>query len=247
MATVTLTTPIISIDELPDGLLLAEDDLIMVQRGDNSLKISREGIKVHDYNVISTPFTILTYSALSANMSVIDDYLATVDTIEAAYLDKNNNLSDITDAATARANLGIDTVNSVINKIYPIGALYTTTVNSTPQTILGLGTWQRFGEGQVIVGYSTTDSDFGTVVTAGSGTTQGGSKTIPYTGWGAQQNTNNELGQSGTTNTITQSGRLITGSGTKEDGEKLESLAHATTTQSNMPPYVTVYMWVRIA
>lgn len=238
MALVTDTTTIISIDELPDGVELGSSDLIMLQRADNSYKLSRSGIKVNDYNVISTQFSILSSATLSANMEDIDTYLASlnsrVGTVEGAYLDKNQNLADIPDPATARSNLGIDTVNSVINKIYPVGAIYITTTNNTPQVILGVGTWQRYGEGRMMVGYSTSDATFGTV----KGT--GGSKTVSVTGWGSQQS-------GGTLPEPSTSGKLVTGSGKSEVSEDLESLGHATTGASNLPPYIVTYMWIRIS
>ena len=39
--------------------------------------------------------------------------------------------------------------------IYPVGGLYTTTVNADPSTLLGFGTWQRFAEGRTLVGFSS--------------------------------------------------------------------------------------------
>ena len=42
----------------------------------------------------------------------------------------------------------------ISDAIYPIGGLYTTTVNSDPAALLGFGTWQRFAEGRTLVGFS---------------------------------------------------------------------------------------------
>lgn len=47
-------------------------------------------------------------------------------------------------------------VRSLISDaIYPVGGLYTTTVNADPSTLLGFGTWQRFAEGRALVGFSS--------------------------------------------------------------------------------------------
>ena len=43
----------------------------------------------------------------------------------------------------------------ISDAIYPIGGLYTTTVNSDPAALLGFGTWQRFAEGRTLVGFSS--------------------------------------------------------------------------------------------
>ena len=57
--------------------------------------------------------------------------------------------------------------------LYPIGSIYTNASNNTnPATLLGFGTWTQFGQGRVLVGIDTGDSDFGT-----SGNT-GGVKTV---------------------------------------------------------------------
>ena len=57
--------------------------------------------------------------------------------------------------------------------LYPIGSIYTNATDATnPATLLGFGTWSQFGQGRVLVGIDTGDSDFGT-----SGNT-GGVKTV---------------------------------------------------------------------
>ena len=46
------------------------------------------------------------------------------------------------------------------NFFWPINSIYTTVSPSDPADILGFGTWERFGEGRVIVGAGTgTDSN----------------------------------------------------------------------------------------
>lgn len=43
----------------------------------------------------------------------------------------------------------------IAQAIYPVGGLYTTTVNTDPSVLLGFGTWQRYAEGKALVGYSS--------------------------------------------------------------------------------------------
>ena len=44
-------------------------------------------------------------------------------------------------------------------QIYKIGDIYTTTGSGDPSTRLGYGTWERFGEGRALVGFSTDVSN----------------------------------------------------------------------------------------
>ncbi len=52
---------------------------------------------------------------------------------------------------------------SVMGAIYPVGSIYmNANVSTNPATLLGVGTWERFGRGRVIVSQST-DSRFNSV------------------------------------------------------------------------------------
>lgn len=45
---------------------------------------------------------------------------------------------------------------------YPVGALYLSVVSTSPATLFG-GTWSAFGQGKVLVGIDSSDTDFDTV------------------------------------------------------------------------------------
>ena len=62
-------------------------------------------------------------------------------------------------------------VSEVIQKFYPIGSLYLTTVSTNPKQLFGFGTWALWGSGRVPVGVSTGDSDFNTVEKTGGAKT----------------------------------------------------------------------------
>jgi microcystin-dependent protein len=54
---------------------------------------------------------------------------------------------------------------------YPVGSLFITTKPDNPNTILGTNfTWQKYNQGRVLVGVSTTDTDFQLGNTGGSKT-----------------------------------------------------------------------------
>ena len=46
--------------------------------------------------------------------------------------------------------------------LYPVGTIFTTTVATNPNTLLGFGTWSAYGGGKVLVGYLSGDPLFGT-------------------------------------------------------------------------------------
>lgn len=66
-------------------------------------------------------------------------------------LKKANNLSDVADVPTARKNLGISTLKETLQTIYPVGAIYISTNETSPATLFGFGTWEQI-QGRFIVG-----------------------------------------------------------------------------------------------
>ena len=66
------------------------------------------------------------------------------------------NLTTIPTATNDKTLATMEWVRSFIAaSIYPVGGLYTTTVNADPSALLGFGTWQRFAEGRTLVGFSS--------------------------------------------------------------------------------------------
>lgn len=52
-------------------------------------------------------------------------------------------------------------LESAINRIFPVGSVFITTVNTNPGTFIG-GTWASLGAGRTLVGVDTSDTDFNT-------------------------------------------------------------------------------------
>jgi hypothetical protein len=109
--------------------------------------------------------------------------------------------------------------------IYPIGCIYTTTVPTDPATVFGFGTWEAFGEGKVLVGLDSADSDFDTVEMTG------GDKTVTSDAQGGHTHEANP----GTTGVV-----FGAGGGEATAGEH-------THTVSTVQPYVVVYFFKRTA
>ncbi|HFU3980828.1 TPA: DUF859 family phage minor structural protein [Streptococcus suis] len=119
-----------------------------------------------------------------------------------------------------------------LDQYYPIGAIFQSTVNTNPSTLMG-GTWERFGNGRVLVGVDEADSDFSTPNKIG------GSKTTTNL---MLQGTNYG-GLSGGSTGGEYIGRVWVSPGTL-----VNTAAGATNFNQNIvQPYVTVYMWRRIA
>lgn len=130
--------------------------------------------------------------------------------------------------------LVLSSTGSVAQTIYPVGSIYTSTLETNPSVILGFGTWVVFGPGKVLVGIDSTDTDFDAIEETG------GSKVTSKDGWGSTQT-------AGKLPTPTVDGRLITGSGLSELVEGLEGIAEADTDLSNVQPYIVISMWKRTA
>ena len=119
--------------------------------------------------------------------------------------------------------------------VYPIGSVYTSVVSTDPSNLFG-GNWAAFGEGRMLLGagggYTAGDTDGSathTLTAAESGLpshshTQRGGGFNGSVGIEAGSNLFTSLGETGTT------------------GGTNASQAH-----NNMPPYIVVYMFKRIA
>jgi hypothetical protein len=76
----------------------------------------------------------------------------------------------------------------VIDTLYPVGAVYISTLSTNPATLLGRGTWSAFGAGRVPVGVDANDSDFDTAEKTGGTKTVASAGTVAaptFTGTGA--------------------------------------------------------------
>ena len=143
---------------------------------------------------------------------------------------------------------------------YPIGSLYVSVNNTNPAISLGFGTWAAFGAGRTLVGVNTADSDFN------AANKTGGAKTHTLTEAQMPRHSH-EIRRDSATNpgylpTGGTPGSVIAGSGAQPSqnggfqdragsdynntpgliSNKGDGLAH-----NNMPPYVTVFMFVRTA
>ena len=135
-------------------------------------------------------------------------------------------------------------VTATIANAYPVGSIYMNCSNATnPGTLLGFGTWSAFGEGRVLIGIDSSDSDFD------SAEETGGSKTHTLTEAqlpshrhtvGSNDSTAGFGGAAGNQEFIQNAG---SGIGTPCN----TSFTGSGQAHTIVQPYIVVYMWKRTA
>lgn len=155
-------------------------------------------------------------------------------------------------------------VQAALSAVFPVGAIYTSTVATNPNSIFGFGTWTAFGAGRVLIGAGTGG---GGTYTGGA---TGGSKdaiTVAHThtastaSAGGHTHTNDNGGSSVAGPYGSYGGSNSAEEGAGQPNNYLNSMqtagAHTHTvtvdsagsdgTDANLQPYVVVYMWQRTA
>ena len=127
---------------------------------------------------------------------------------------------------------------------YKVGDIYITTADGNPSTRLGYGSWERFGKGRTLVGFTDEVSNTNPEWVKIAGATHGEYKQtlkFPHSGWGVE----------GLEIRTSRAGTLVVGSGRQEVNEVLESLTQPitdlTTDIDKAQPSIVVYFWKRIA
>lgn len=160
-------------------------------------------------------------------------------------------LKNIKSDITVEGALTVDgdvTLPKLLNKIYPVGAVYITYNNVNPGTFLG-GTWKRFGQGRTLIGEGT-GNDGSTSMTFTTESTGGEYKhkltvdEMPNHNHGTPRpeyyasitNTNTGYGALKTSNPVIG---IQSGFGTSNIG--------GDQSHNNVQPYIVVYFWRRTA
>lgn len=130
-------------------------------------------------------------------------------------------------------------------KKYYVGKIVMDTANVNPATYLGFGTWQYWGQGRVPVGVDTTDSDFNSVEKTG------GEKTHKLTVAEMPKHKpnvgiyiNNSV--AGDAVYWFNPGGFASGNTGSSNSTKVSEVG-GDQAHNNVQPYVTCYMWKRVA
>ena len=138
-------------------------------------------------------------------------------------------------------------VTATISNAYPVGSIYMNCSNATnPGTLLGFGTWAAFGEGRVLVGIDSSDTDFDTAEETGGAKTHTLSLAeMPQHAHTLSMNTSADGDPDGGNRRIctddAEPGGPFTPTHLSMSNQGSNS-AH-----NNVQPYIVVYMWKRTA
>jgi hypothetical protein len=119
--------------------------------------------------------------------------------------------------------------------VWPVGSVYTSVSATSPSTLFG-GNWEAFGAGRVMVGLDATDTDFDTVEETGGAKTHA----LTIAEMPAHSHTYTLENPSGTGSTGSATG--ASSFSTPNTSTVGSGAAH-----NNVQPYITVYMFKRIA
>lgn len=165
--------------------------------------------------------------------------------------------TNATTVSAARTNLGVD-YTTLVNLMYPVGSIYTSTVSTNPATLFGTGTWTAYGAGRVLVGIDPSDASFDVAgETGGSKDATVVSHTHTATSTVTDPGHNHTKDSYGPQYAGSASGvyglyanTAGTNTGTSTTGITVATSIASTGssgTNANLQPYVVVYMWTRTA
>ena len=193
-----------------------------------------------------------------------------LDSIE-TQIDNNVTKNELATIETQIESIGT-IANSTLEKLYPVGSIYTSVNNTNPSTIYG-GTWVAFGTGRTLVGVDLNQSAFNSVEKTGgsnivsytpSGTVGNHTLTIeeipnhthemPWWMWAVSKSFNSgnyhinsaTNGNAATYNYSKSSQEQFTTS-TGGGQPHNHSFSGTSANISTLQPYITVYMWKRTA
>jgi len=164
-----------------------------------------------------------------------------------------NNTTRIATTAFVTTAVGNATVTAAeVNAlVYPVGSIYTATVSTNPNTLLGVGTWAAFGAGRVMAGFDSGDEAYnvngfeGGAATVDAGTS--GSTTLSTSQMPAHTHTHDRTDNAGGGVKISGSGGGSGGTWTSSSTGGGSGHTHTTPSHSLLQPYIVVYIWERTA
>ena len=149
-------------------------------------------------------------------------------------------------------------VSEIMQKIYPIGAIYISTIDTSPLALFGFGTWERI-EGQFLLAAGTTpdtENTYKAGTSGGSnshdhGLTKGYAEIIQSASDYILNNFKSvpewRYGDEYASRYSVQDVSMNVDSKVTNPISTGTSLGGTTDSESNMPPYLAVYMWMRTA
>lgn len=128
----------------------------------------------------------------------------------------------------------------IVSYEIPVGSPFFTTIDKNPNEILGYGIWERTSEGTFIVGYKENDKDFGEVLKTG-----GLKEHLHENGVYAYNNILSISNKNAVMRNPEDAYTVNGATGFTQVG-KVEALGYSTGYSSNIPPYLVMYIWLRV-
>ncbi len=158
----------------------------------------------------------------------------------------------------ANGGTGKSTVAGFLANVYPVGCIYTETTGVNPGTTFGFGTWSATGQGRVLIGNGSSDQAFAAGATGGESNHLLSSNEMPshthtVTDPGHTHVENMSTGANNGVATIAQTINQSTAStvSTYSTASNTTGITNQNTgggaSHNNLPPYLVVYFWQRIA
>lgn len=162
-----------------------------------------------------------------------------------------NNYATLTEVEQKIANAESAYETKRLQKVYPIGAIYLSTVDTNPSTLFGFGTWEQIKD-RFLLGASSTYN----------GGSTGGEASVKLTKANLPEETgsisfhgkftgNMVAGASGVFSPDLVITDKYANGNTSQGANSVERIAYSNggenKAHNNMPPYLAVYMWKRVS
>lgn len=176
-----------------------------------------------------------------------------------------NNIGPRTIQRVEQYSTPISDSNQLFNLIYPVGTIYENALNpNNPETYMGFGTWILWGEGRTIVGWSNDNASPFSLNNNDIDSDGNPSKTAGRTGGNATMTLTSANIPTVTTDkqvlVVDKQGPVVVGgcqydpevegpvyTKYREEAATVNRANQPAKAFDNMPPYITVYRWMRIA
>lgn len=206
---------------------------------------------IYRVSVTSTDDTNKLRLSLGTNSGVIERYIKSDNTYTTANLYPTDTLLFLVFFSNTWHIIGQSNPklkNRIVDLIYPIGSIYMSVNNVSPQTLFG-GSWEQIQDtfllasGSTYSPGSTGGSATVTLTSAQSGVPAHSHKYQDYNTTYTLKTTNRKPG---TSTAVAYGTSLTAGGGATERTSSNNTAANASQAHENMPPYLAVYMWERV-
>lgn len=136
-----------------------------------------------------------------------------------------------------------DVFTLIQNSVHPIGCIYTSVNATNPASLLTIGTWTPFGSGKVLVGVDTDDTDFDISEKVGGDKTH----TLSIDEIPNHTHDLSLIGRGGNSAHTQRSPAWGQDDGTTSAQTVTPDSVGGGFAHNNVQPYITVYMWKRVA